>query len=263
MVDEIRHDPRYRIVTTESGGLSYLAVGFSAGPGPLGNVRVRRALRLAVDLPDLVSAGTVAGGTPAAQLVPPGSFGFDPRRAVPRRDLPEARRLLALAGYPNGFAATLDVNSNGQHAGEALARQVREAGIRLRVEVRSPDDFVARIEGKSQLYLYSWFVGQDAGQALRNAFHTRDPHRGLGTLNRTGWSRPDLDRAFAELAAAPLQEERLRRLRAISARLDEELPWIPLFSAREARILPAGLDLPARPDGLFAIAEARAVPAGR
>ena len=41
------------------------------------------------------------------------------------------------------------------------------------------------------------------------------------------------------------------------ALLDAELPWIPLFSAREARILPSWLDLPRRADGLFVIAEAR------
>ncbi len=41
MVEEIREDPRYRVVVTESGGLTYLAVGLSADPGPLGDVRVR------------------------------------------------------------------------------------------------------------------------------------------------------------------------------------------------------------------------------
>lgn len=263
MVQEARADPRYRVAAAESGGLTYLAVGFSAGAGPLEDVRVRRALRLALDLPGLVAAGALAGGTPSAQLIPPGAFGFDPARKPPVRDLAAARRLLAAAGLPAGFDAVLDVSPSGQRTGEALAAQVAEAGIRLRVAVHRSDAFVARIDGKSPLYIYSWFVGQDAGQALRNAFHTRDASRGLGTLNRTGWSRPELDREFAALAAAPVQEERLRRLRAISARLDEELPWIPLYSAREARILPEGLGFPARPDGLFAVAEARAVPAGR
>ena len=102
MVEKVRGDPRYRIVATESGGLTYLAVGLSESAGPLRDVRVRRALRLSLDLPELVKEGTVSGGTPAAQLVPPGSFGFDPRRTPPRRDLAEARRLLALAGYPDG-----------------------------------------------------------------------------------------------------------------------------------------------------------------
>ncbi|MBI5442421.1 MAG: hypothetical protein HY900_14550 [Deltaproteobacteria bacterium] len=259
MLDEARADSRYRIVTSESGGLSYLAVGFSAGAGPMEDVRVRRALRLAIELPELTAAGTISGGTPVGQLVPPGAFGFDPRRIPPKRDLPEARRLLAISGYPDGFATTLDVNENGRRAAEALARQVAEAGIRLRVVVHSPDEFVARIRGKSPLYLYSWFVGLDAGLALRNAFHTTDVSRGLGTLNRTGYSSPAVDLALADLASSTSPQERLRKLRVISDVLDAELPWIPLFSAREVRILPAGIDLPRRPDGLFVIAEARAM----
>jgi peptide/nickel transport system substrate-binding protein len=181
----------------------------------------------------------------------------------PRRDLAEARRLLALAGHPDGFEATLDVNRNGRTAADALARQVAEAGIRLRVTVRLPDDFVARIDGKSPFYLYSWYVGEDAGQALRNAFHSRDLARGLGTMNRTGFSSAAVDRAFEELAAATEPDERLRRLRAISDLLDEELPWIPLFSSRETRILPAWLELPARSDGLFVVGEARPAGGGR
>ncbi len=257
MVEEVRDDPRYRVVVTESGGLSYLAVGFSADPGPLGDVRVRRALRLAIDLPELVKAGTVAGGTPSGQLIPPGAFGFDPKRAASGRNLAEARRLLALAGVPGGFEADLDVNPNGHRAAVALARQAAEVGIRLRVKLHTSDEFVARIDGHSSLYLYSWYVGQDAGQALRNAFHTKDLSRGLGTLNRTGFSSSAVDLAFADLAAATRPEDRLHRLRALSDLLDAELPWIPLFSAREARLLPSWLDLPRRSDGLFVIAEAR------
>lgn len=263
MVREARADPRFRLATSDSGGLTYLAVGFSAGAGPLEDVRVRRALRLCLDLPELVAAGTLVGGAPAGQLIPPGAFGFDPARRPPRTDVAEARRLLAEAGYPEGFDATLDVNPNGKAAGHALARQAAAAGIRLTVTLHAPDAFVARIDGRSPLYLYSWFVGSDAGQALRNVFHTRDSHRGLGTLNRTGFSRPQLDRLFAELAAASKPEERLRLLRAISDLLDRELPWIPLYAAREARILPAWLELPARPDGLFAVGEARLRAAGK
>ena len=257
MVDEVRGNPRYRVVTAGSGGLTYLAVGFSAGAGPLEDVRVRRALRLSIDYPELTRSGTLDGGTPAGQVVPPGTFGFDPKRTAPRRDLSEARRLLALAGHPDGFDAVLDVNRNGRRAGEALACQVAEAGIRLSVVVHAPEEFAARIDGGSPLYIYSWFLGADAGHALRNAFHTKNAARGLGTLNRTGYSREAVDRAFEELAAATRPDERLAKLRAISALLDADLPWIPLFSAREARILPAWLDLPSRPDGLFVVAEAR------
>ena len=263
MVEEVRDDPRYRIVVTESGGLTYLGVGLSAEPGPLGDIRVRRALRLAIDLPDLVKAGTVAGGTPSGQLIPPGAFGFDPKRTASRRDLPEARRLLSLAGFPDGFNVDLDANPNGHRAASALARQVAEAGIRLRVVLHTPDEFVARIDGQSSLFLYSWYVGQDAGQALRNAFHTKDVSRGLGTLNRTGFSSAAMDLAFADLAATARPEDRLQKLRGLSDLLDAELPWIPLYSAREARILPSWLDLPHRPDGLFVIAEARATGGSR
>lgn len=263
MVAEARNDPRLRVVTTDAGSLTYLAVGFSAGAGPFEDLRVRQALRLSLDLPALAAAGTIAGGIPAGRVVPPGSFGFDPKRRPPRRDVPAARRLLEEAGYPNGFDLDLDVGPNARRAGGVLAAQAAEAGIRLRVAVRRPDDFVSRIDDGSALYLYSWFVGRDAGQALRNAFHTRDASRGLGSMNRTGYSNAAVDAALARLAAATRAEERLERLREVSDLLDADLPWIPLYSARQVRILPVGLDLGWRPDGLFVVADARPAGGGR
>lgn len=263
MVEEARLDPRYRVVASESGGLTYLAIGQSAGEGPLADVRVRRALRLALDLPALVSAGTLAGGTPAGRLIPPGSFGHDPGLKPPPRDLAEARRLLAEAGWPEGFESSLDANHNGQRAAEAVARQAAEAGILLNVRVHAPEAFVEAVEAKSPLYLFSWFVGDDPGQALRAFFHSKDPARGLGSLNRTGYSSEAVDAALAELARTTEPGERLPRLRAVSDLLDAELPWIPLFNARAARILPAWLDVPSRSDGLFVVSEARRAGGGR
>lgn len=263
MVEEAHRDPRFRVVTSESGSLTYLAIGLPARDGPLADIRVRRALRLALDLPRLVSAGTLAGGTPAGRLIPPGAFGYDPALKPPGRDLAEARRLLALAGWPDGFETSLDVTLNGQRAAEALARQAADAGIRLRVRQHAPDAFLEAIDGTSPLYLFSWFVGEDPGQALRSFFHTKEPGRGLGTLNRTGFASEEVDEALAALARTTEPEERLARLRAVSDLLDADLPWIPLYSARSARILPAWLHLPSRSDGLFVVSEARLAGGGR
>ncbi len=263
MLAEARATPRLRVVTTPPGGLVYLAVGFSADPGPLGDVRVRRALRLAVDPQALAATGTLAGGTPVGRVIPPGAFGFDPQRTPPRRDLPAARALLAAAGFANGFDAEIDVSPSGREAALELARQAAEAGIRLEVVVHAPDAFARRIDGSSPLYLDSWFVGEDAGQALRDAFHTRDRSRGLGPLNHAGYSNPAVDAALGALAAAATAEERLERLRALSDLLDEDLPWIPLYSPHELRILPARLEMPPRSDALFVVSEARAAGGGR
>lgn len=263
MLAEARASPRLRVVTTPPGGLVFLATGFSAEPGPLGDVRVRRALRLAIDLPALVAAGTPPGGTPVGRVIPPGAFGFDPQRTPARRDLPAARALLAAAGFATGLDATLDASETGRETALELAREAAEAGIRLEVVVHAPDAFAGRIDGSSPLYLDRWFVGEDAGQALRDAFHTRDLSRGLGPLNRTGYSNPAVDAALDALAAAATAEERLERLRALSDLLDGDLPWIPLFSPREARILPADLEAPPRPDALFDVSEAHRAGGGR
>jgi oligopeptide transport system substrate-binding protein len=77
----------------------YLALNTTKAP--LNDLRVRRALSLALEREVLVSKVLKSGQRPALSFVPPGLGRFQPAGAL-GENLDEARRLLAAAGFPDG-----------------------------------------------------------------------------------------------------------------------------------------------------------------
>jgi len=75
---------------------------------PVNDKRVRMALNLAIDRNGIVNNLLMGKGKPLATIVNPSQFGYDPALKVYPYDPEGAKKLLAEAGYPNGF--TIDMN---------------------------------------------------------------------------------------------------------------------------------------------------------
>jgi peptide/nickel transport system substrate-binding protein len=256
--DWAKKDPRFVTASEFSGALAYLALGQTpaetGGRRPFADRRTREAIRLALDVPGLLTAVGPAAGFPASQIVPSGVFGFDPAIPLRTRNLDAARSLLSEAGA-TGRKATLDATEPNARPAHAIAAQLAEAGLSIDVRILPSAEFKERINGKSDLFLFSWVVGQEAGEALKNFFHTKDTTRGLGLQNRTGFSSPDFDTAIEEALRVGEPSARLPLLKRAIQVLDHELPWIPLFTIRSVRIHPADLKLVFRSDGMLLLSD--------
>lgn len=101
----------------------------------VGDVRVRRALSLAIDRQLVIDTVLQGQGVPADGLYPPGLTTYDPDFNPFERNLDEARSLLAEAGYPEGIELTVrtDQNETENRVLNAIAATVAEAGITLNV----------------------------------------------------------------------------------------------------------------------------------
>ena len=185
--------------------------------------RVREAIDLAVDRRLLIERSLDGLGQPASQLVPPGVFGFDPSLKATERDLVKAKRLLAEAGVPNGFAVTL-VHRLGRR-GEELARQLGEAGIRA---IDSGESYAEVSEKLKRVAVPFYFGGvvavtADASDVLDSFVHTRTA--GYGQTNANGYSNPTLD-ALIEESGARLEQAGRRTLLQRCLRMAAEDLWI-------------------------------------
>ncbi|MBS7791974.1 ABC transporter substrate-binding protein [Roseococcus sp. SDR] len=179
---------------------------------PLRDVRVRRALSLAINRPALVAQVMDGQAAPSGQLLPAGAVGHDPALVPDRYDPEQARRLLAEAGYPQGFMVALhgpnDRYVNDAQILQAIAQMWARIGVRVRVEALPSSAFFSRsARDEFSIGLLGWGTGTgEPDSPLANLLATIDPSRGRGASNRSRYSNPRfdaaVDRALATLDLA-------------------------------------------------------------
>ena len=170
---------------------------------PFKDARVRRALSMAINRQGLVDQVMEGAATATAQWLPEGAFGYN-ADAPPRGfDPAAARRLLAEAGYPDGFRVTLGTPNdrwpNDARIAQAIAQMWTRIGVRTQVDAMPWTAFVPRrTRFDFAVQLAAW--GSSSGEAsnfLINTLATRDRARLTGANNNARFS----DARFDELAA--------------------------------------------------------------
>ena len=229
-------------------------------PNPFRKREVREAISLALDR-TAIARRADPDAIPAFQLVPLAVFGFDPNAPPLGRDVERARRLLADAGFPNGFDVVLHRSGYGA-AAEEVKEQLARVGIRVTVSQLRSADFFAALNRKE---LSFWIVADgcmtgDALEMLFNSFCSPDPSSGAGVDNYGDYRNPDLDQSIAE---ALRQLDAASRLPALQRGLRialADVAWVPLYFNREDLIVRRSLSFRPRADGLLRFADVRRAP---
>ena len=207
--------------------------GRPLGRNPLKDVRVRRALSMAIDRAAITSRIMDGAATPANQFLPPGTFSHVADLPPIRHDPEGARRLLAEAGYPNGFRIQLnspnDRYINDSRIAQAVGQMWTRIGVRTSVEAQTWATFVGRAgRGEYSAHLIGWGSNPDGSHPMRNIIGTVNPQRGWGASNRGRYSNAALD----ELLLASLSEldegKRERMLIDVQRMAAEDVAIIPL-----------------------------------
>jgi len=143
---------------------------FKMDKKPFTDRRVRLALAEAIDMPDLVKDVFQGSGTPTAALVPPSLWGHNASLKPYKYDPEDAKKLLAEAGYPNGFSTDLWA--------VPVVRAYMPDGRRTAEMIQA--DW-AKIGVKAKIVTYEW------GEYLKRA---RAGEADVGMLGGT-WDYPD------------------------------------------------------------------------
>jgi peptide/nickel transport system substrate-binding protein len=114
-----------------------IAYPFNTLQKPLGDVRVRRALNLAVDRETIVKTLLQGYGKPTGQPFIPGWLGYDPEIKPFPYDPAQAKKLLADAGYASGFDLTWNISTGvflaDKEIAEAASAMLGQVGVRVRL----------------------------------------------------------------------------------------------------------------------------------
>lgn len=223
---------------------------------PLNDVRVRRALNIAINRPALVERIMQGNALATGQWMLPGTYSYAPLLKVPVFDAEAARGLLAAAGYPEGFRLTLHGSSDrfpGDAAtAQAIAQMWTRIGVRTTVETLPFAAFAARVarqEFSIALAGASMPTGE-AGSLLVNVLATFDPARGLGASNAFRYSNPELDGLIEQAARTMDDAGREKLLIAAETLAMEDVAFMPLYNPTALWAARAPLHYIARADEL-------------
>jgi peptide/nickel transport system substrate-binding protein len=169
---------------------------------PLRDRRVRLAMSLAINRAAIVDRVMEGAATVASNLLPPGTPGASDRLGVTPYDPERARRLLAEAGYPEGFQATLHATNdrypNDEKVAQAIAQFWTRVGIRTDVATLPNAAYFPQAARQAFSLMAAQYGADNISYAYRALVHTYDRDRGLGTANRTRHSSPRADALVAE-----------------------------------------------------------------
>ena len=182
---------------------------------PFKDARVRLALSKAVNRRAIVERVMENTAMPAANLVSPPVFGFAEGLKPEAYDPEGAKKLLADAGYPHGFALVVHAPNNryvnDDQIAQVVAQMLARVGIAARVETQPISVYLGKARaGEFSFAMLGW--GSFSGDlALRALLATPDPARGTGTWNWSHYANPKLD-ALIERALATVDDKKREAL---------------------------------------------------
>ncbi len=206
----------------------YIAINTTRGP--LADVRVRRALNHAVNVETILSTIMAGRGVRAAGAIPPGVMGHDQSRVPYTYDPDLARRLLAEAGYPNGFPLQLWRSQRTEIARVSQAVQQALGAVGIKVEILERDATSVRAavrNGETDLFIGDWYADYpDPENFTWPLFHSRN--HGPGG-NYAFLSDSVLDRMIVELRTTTDEVRKQELAREVDQRVFDLAPWIFLW----------------------------------
>jgi peptide/nickel transport system substrate-binding protein len=233
-VAKIRADKRLNVYKIIADRLIYLCMDSDRDPSPfvtdkagrpltknpLKDARVRKALSKAINRAAMVDKVMEGEAVASGQLLADGMFGATRNLKVEPYDPEGAKKLLAEAGYPDGFGVTIHSPNNryvnDAKIAQAVAQMLTRVGIATKVEAMpSATFFPQATDLKFSFMVVGWSSGTgEASSPLKALLATYNKDKGFGTANRGRYSNPKVDALLEEALATvddPKREAILQR----------------------------------------------------
>jgi len=226
-IDGVRSKPEFYV----SPYLGTYYFRFNVGKPPVNDLRVRRALSMAVDREALTRYVTKAGEVPASTFVPAGLRGYTNAKGL-ALDVGGAKKLLAEAGYPDGKGfpkVELLYNTNDLHRVVTQAvQQMWKQSLGIQVDLVNVE-WKVYLSRQSQLDYQISRAGWIGDYVDPNTF--LDMWISGGGNNQTGWSNTRYDDMISRAACKLVNAgERMRLFQEAEQLLLNEAPVLPLYT---------------------------------
>jgi peptide/nickel transport system substrate-binding protein len=230
------------------------------GKNPYKDKRVRQAFYQAID-EDAIKTKVMRGfATPTALMIGPGINGFDPtlNTRLPY-DPAASKKLLAEAGYPDGFETGMDCPTdryvNDEAICQAVVAMLAKVGIKVHLLAQTRAKYFAKILPPSyntSFYMLGWTPATyDAHNMLLNLVESRDPATHAGEMNIGGYSNPEVDALIKKIQVETDKEKRLSEIHEALKIMRDDVAYIPLHQQAVVWAVRDNVDLVLQADNYF------------
>jgi peptide/nickel transport system substrate-binding protein len=208
------------------------------GKNPFKDIRVRKALAHAIDMDALKKVVLRGLAVPTGCLLPSAlTCAQNPQldQIAPKYDPSRARELLAEAGYPNGFAFTMDCpndrNVNDEALCVAIAGMWAKVDVSMTVQPMPRAQFYPKLDRlESSAYLMAWGGAElDAQPTMDPIMHSFNEVTGRGDVNFGRFSDPELDALIQASATETNPVVRRSQVKAALLRHHEQIYHLTLY----------------------------------
>ncbi|MGE0724704.1 MAG: ABC transporter substrate-binding protein [Alphaproteobacteria bacterium] len=209
-----------------------------SGKNPFKDKRVREAFYKAIDVQAIHRVVMRGASTPTGLLIAPAVNGFSKELNERYPFDPEgARKLLAAAGYPQGFTVTLDCSNdryvNDEAICQAIAPMLSRVGVTVKLNIQTKAKYFDKIgirqNNNTSFYLHGWTPGtHDAHNALVALVHSPNRAAGVGGTNNGRYSNPQVDALIEQIGVETDQEKRTRLIHDAMKMAKEDFSHIPV-----------------------------------
>jgi peptide/nickel transport system substrate-binding protein len=180
-IDKMKTNPKLVVDAVPTSTWDGIVMGNTTKP--FDDVRVRRAVLLALDKAQLAQFAVFGHGVPTHSPISPRHPYFNKQLSL-KQDIPQAKKLLAEAGYPNGFKIVLHTpvgRPTRERMGVAVQQMLRQVGIEVEVQRVPYNRFQTEVSGKSPFYMDGYFTRPSIDTSTYPWYHS------TGSWNARMW----------------------------------------------------------------------------
>ncbi|WP_428420134.1 ABC transporter substrate-binding protein [Methylibium sp.] len=219
------------------------------GRNPFKDRRVRQAFYQAIDIEAIKSRVMRNAATPTALMLAPGVKGFVPElnKRLPY-DIDAAKRLLAEAGYPNGFEVGLNCPNdryvNDAAICQAVAANLARVGVKVSLQTESKASYFPKILRRdTSFYLLGWTPGTYDAHNVLSALMATPNDKGQGQYNLGGYSNPRIDELTQKVQSEIDAAKRGEMIREAFKLHQDDVGHIPLHQQALAWAMKKNIEL--------------------
>lgn len=205
------------------------------GKNPFKDKRVRQAFYQAIDITGIQRTVMRGASRPTGLMVGPGINGWTEAqdKRLPQ-DVEGAKKLLADAGYPNGFEVTMNCPNdryvNDGQICQSVAANLARIGVKINLVAETKGTYFPKILRRdTSFYLLGWTpTTYDSHNALDALMRCPDDKTGDGQFNLGSYCNPKLDELIGKIKSSTDKNERMAMIQEAFKIHADDIGHLPL-----------------------------------